>query len=58
MKFDPEIHHRRSMRLKGYDYSMTGAYFVTICTHNRESLFSDVGATLGGCLIILLKPVF
>lgn len=46
MKFDPEIHHRRSMRLKGYDYSMVGAYFVTICTHNRESLFSDVGATL------------
>ena len=42
MKFDPEIHHRSTMRLKGYDYSMTGAYFVTICTHNRECLFGKI----------------
>jgi len=34
-----QIHHRRSIRLKGYDYSQSGAYFVTICTHNRELLF-------------------
>jgi len=37
--FDPKIHHRRSIRLKNYDYSKPGAYFITICTHNRELLF-------------------
>ena len=38
-RYDPEKHRRRSIRLKGYDYSAPGAYFVTICTHNREPLF-------------------
>ena len=33
---------RRSIRLQGYDYSQPGAYFVTICTHNRVSLFGDI----------------
>lgn len=42
MKFNPDIHHRCSIRLKGYDYSQAGAYFVTICTHRRECLFGDV----------------
>jgi len=32
----------KSIRLKGYDYSRAGAYFVTICTHNKECLFGDV----------------
>ena len=41
MKYDPDKHHRRSIRLKGYDYSQAGAYFVTICTNNRECLFGD-----------------
>jgi REP element-mobilizing transposase RayT len=36
MKYDPQRHHRRSIRLFGYDYSQPGAYFVTICTYNRE----------------------
>jgi putative transposase len=35
-------HHRRSLRLQGYDYSRAGAYFVTICAHDRECLFGDV----------------
>ncbi|BBM69293.1 transposase [Rhodothermus marinus] len=35
-------HHRRSIRLKGYDYTQPGAYFVTICTHGRAPLFGDV----------------
>jgi hypothetical protein len=39
---NPEKRHRRSIRLKGYDYSVPGAYFVTICTHNREPLFGQV----------------
>ncbi|MBL8063495.1 MAG: transposase [Anaerolineales bacterium] len=41
-KFDPKIHHRRSIRLKGYDYSRAGAYFVTIVAWQREMLFGDV----------------
>ncbi|HXX79502.1 MAG TPA: transposase [Ktedonobacteraceae bacterium] len=36
MRYDPEKHHRRSLRLKGYDYSQPGAYFVTICLQGRE----------------------
>jgi len=44
MKFNPEIHHRRSIRLQGYDYSQAGAYFVTICTQNRECLLGEVVA--------------
>ena len=33
---------RKPTRLKGYDYSTPGAYFVTICTHNRKCLFSNI----------------
>lgn len=40
--YNPHIHHRRSIRLKGYDYSREGLYFVTICVQNRESLFGKV----------------
>lgn len=42
MQFDPEKHHRQSIRLRGYDYSQTGAYFITICTHERQSVFGDI----------------
>ena len=35
-------HHRRSIRLKGYDYSQAGLYFVTICVQNREHLFGEI----------------
>jgi REP element-mobilizing transposase RayT len=41
-KYNPAIHHRRSIRIKQYDYSQVGAYFVTICTYNREGLFGDI----------------
>ena len=34
--FSPEVHHRRSIRLWGFDYSLSGAYFLTICTYERE----------------------
>jgi putative transposase len=34
-------HRRRSIRLPGYDYRQEGAYFVTICTHQKELLFED-----------------
>ena len=42
MKYDPTKHHRRSIRLKGYDYHNAGAYFVTICTKNRECVLDDL----------------
>jgi REP element-mobilizing transposase RayT len=42
MKYNPQIHHRRSIRLQGYDYSQNGAYFITLCTHNRECLFGQI----------------
>jgi len=41
-EFDPKIHHRHSIRLKGYDYSEAGAYFVTIVTQGRAALFGAV----------------
>ena len=41
MKYDPTKHHRRSIRMKGYDYHNAGAYFVTICTKNREDVLDD-----------------
>lgn len=39
MKYNPDIHHRRSIRLKHYDYSRNGAYFVTLCTFDRGCYF-------------------
>ena len=41
-KFDPNKHHRRSIRLRDWDYRATGAYFVTLVAHKRECLFGDV----------------
>ncbi|MBT4511895.1 MAG: transposase [Chloroflexi bacterium] len=43
MKYDPDKRHRRSIRLKEYDYSQPGAYFLTICTQNRE-MYLESGA--------------
>jgi REP element-mobilizing transposase RayT len=40
--FDPKVHHRRSIRLKGYDYSQPGAYFVTTVAWGREMAFGEV----------------
>src|SRR5208337_4586349 len=40
--YNPEIHRRRSIRLRGYDYSSSGAYFVTVCIKNKECLFGEI----------------
>ncbi|MEO7104677.1 MAG: hypothetical protein ABI119_15195, partial [Gemmatimonadaceae bacterium] len=40
--FDAEQHHRRSIRLNGYDYAQPGAYFIPICTHDRSWLFGEI----------------
>jgi len=42
MPYNSNIHHRRSIRLKRYDYTQQGAYFVTICTHQRNCLFGEI----------------
>ncbi|MBK7009222.1 MAG: hypothetical protein IPH36_11620 [Saprospiraceae bacterium] len=40
--YDPRIHHRRSIRLRGYDYGQPGYYFITICCQDRACLFGEV----------------
>jgi hypothetical protein len=42
MVYNPNIHHRQSIRLKGYDYSQAGLYFLTLCLHNRACLFGHI----------------
>jgi REP element-mobilizing transposase RayT len=42
MKYNPNFHHRRSIRLQGYDYSQKGLYFITICSKNREHFFGRI----------------
>ena len=39
---DRQRHHRRSIRLQGYDYSRSGAYYVTLCTQDRACLFGEI----------------
>jgi hypothetical protein len=41
-RYNPDTHHRHSLRLQGYDYSEAGAYFVTVCTQNRECMFGEI----------------
>ncbi|MCJ7449025.1 MAG: transposase [Bacteroidales bacterium] len=46
--YNPNIHHRHSIRLKGYDYSQAGLYFITICVQDRLCLFGEiVGVEMG-----------
>ena len=42
MPYNPQIHHRRSIRLNNYDYTQEGAYFITICTKNKQGIFGDI----------------
>ena len=42
MAYNPDKHHRRSIRLRGYDYTARGAYFITICVHGRACLLGNV----------------
>ncbi len=56
MPYDPDRHHRRSIRLRGYDYTQAGAYAVTICTQGRVCVFStivdgEVDLTTIGCIV-------
>ena len=40
--YDPARHHRRSIRLRGYDYTAAAGYFITICTHDQEPIFGEI----------------
>ena len=40
--YNSKIRHRQSIRLRGYDYSQAGAYFITICTYQKECIFGEV----------------
>jgi REP element-mobilizing transposase RayT len=42
LSYRPDLHQRRSIRLQGFDYAHSGAYFVTVCSHGRECLFGEV----------------
>jgi REP element-mobilizing transposase RayT len=42
VKYKPDFHHRKSIRLRGYDYTQPGAYFVTLCTSHRDEIFGEV----------------
>ncbi len=42
MGYDANLHHRRSIRLRGYDYTQAGAYFVTLCTRDRACILGEV----------------
>ena len=42
MTFNPDIHHRQSIRLKNYDYSQVGLYFITVCSQHRQPLFGRI----------------
>ncbi len=42
MPFDPRIHHRRSIRKRGYDYAFPGWYFITVCTEGKDHTFGSV----------------
>ena len=45
MTYDPALHHRRSIRLKGHDYAGGGVYFVTICAHREAgNVFANEAA--------------
>lgn len=42
MKYDPDKRHRRSIRVRGYDYRNAGAYYITLVTHDRQCLFGEI----------------
>lgn len=42
MTYNPDVHHRRSIRLREFDYSSSKAYFVTLCVQGRECLFGGI----------------
>ena len=48
-----ELKRRKPNRIPEYDYNQNGAYFVTICTHDRKKVLSDI---VGDDAHIVPKP--
>jgi putative transposase len=44
LPYDPDRHHRRSIRLSDYDYAQAGAYFVTLCVQGWDCLLGEIVA--------------
>lgn len=42
MTNNSDIHHRHSVRLKGYDYSLEGLYFITVCALDKKCIFGKI----------------
>jgi len=42
MGFNPDRHHRHSIRLPEYNYARAGWYFITICTQERDYRFGEI----------------
>ncbi len=42
MPYNSQTHHRQSIRLKNYDYSQDGMYFITICTQDKKCIFGNI----------------
>ena len=42
MAFNPDIHHRQSIRSINNNYSQSGGYFITVCAHQRAHLFGEI----------------
>ncbi|HEY5614607.1 MAG TPA: transposase [Bacteroidota bacterium] len=43
MEYNPQRHNRRSIRVRGFDYSSEGGYFVTICAYQKKCIFGKIG---------------
>ena len=46
MKYNPNKHHRQSIRLKNFDYASAGVYFITICSHQKQHLFGVIDSVM------------
>ena len=42
VKYNPDVHHRKNIRLQEYDYSKEGMYYITICVQNRECILGKI----------------
>jgi REP element-mobilizing transposase RayT len=45
VNYNPDLHHRRSIRLRDYDYAQAGAYFIALCARYRRYRFGGVDGT-------------
>jgi len=55
MVYNADIHHRKSIRLKGYDYAQAGLYFITLCTENRTCLLGKIDQPDSGPLQMVMN---